>query len=448
MSSSIRLKVGILIFVYSFGYAAISPIFPQLLLTCFDGNDSKASSLNGVLWGLSNLLQFLLLPGLTALVDHVGSKILLLCSFGFGAVIFFILTIFIENIICVSVVFVLSGLTFVNIYIFNAMMGQTSTESKSVSHDFGIITAILGLVLVIAPLLGTTLGTLDPRYVSGVSVLSNVIAFVFLLCCSWEDTSKTVDPLEKKTKLWSKIQPWKVLSIFFRHRQILWLAFAYLFFDVSGGVINSLYILLDYRYGWSPVHVGVYISVFGLATMLSQTVLLRIFVPVKVSEMTALRCCLCFQCVGWILQALSVKGWMFFLTILVVVPHLCFEPCMLGQLSQLVPKSEQGSLQGAVASLRTLTMVVSEPMYGFVFSACTSKAFKSKFGQALPSSPLLLASLYSLIGFAAIFHASTQSTPKTIPLDLESTADSLTTPLVGVPTSEVIPCSQSSAPDS
>ena len=102
--------------------------------------------------------------------------------------------------------------------------------------------------------------------------------------------------------------------------------------------------------------------------------------------------------VGFAGIALATQGWMVYAW----MPFLMFmslaSPALSAIASQHVGPDEQGELQGALASLRSLTSMAAIPVMSYLFAWFTSLAAPVKF----PGAPFL-ASAFCLLAAAAVF---------------------------------------------
>jgi DHA1 family tetracycline resistance protein-like MFS transporter len=138
-------------------------------------------------------------------------------------------------------------------------------------------------------------------------------------------------------------------------------------FGMTG--INAIYtVYLSYRYDWQPGNLAIYMSVFGVWSMVAQGLVLP-----QVSKRLGDRRCII---VGGLIAALGITAmglaprgilyasfaffWMFFLVLNGAAVN--------SMISRVVGPSEQGRLQGALRSLTSLVGILAPGLFAFLLS--------------------------------------------------------------------------------
>eukprot|EP00953_Heterococcus_sp_UTEX-ZZ885_P025357 13782-Heterococcus_DN1.PRE.3 len=137
---------------------------------------------------------------------------------------------------------------------------------------------------------------------------------------------------------------------------------------IALGAFSTWYTLLDYRFSWGPVRIGAFATAFGVAIAFTQSVVIRFLVPKYVSERRGIQLGLALQAVSLTAFGLGNRGWQLYATIPLGALNSIAEPCMQALMAASIHPSRQGSLQGAIFSLRVLTGGITAPAYGALFT--------------------------------------------------------------------------------
>jgi len=146
------------------------------------------------------------------------------------------------------------------------------------------------------------------------------------------------------------------------HPVVLMLAATVLVWTIS---YQSLYSIWSYhgqlRYGWTPEQVGWSLAAVGVSGALVQGVLSRRLIP-RFGQRRIIIFGLLSAVAGYTTYAMADAGWMVYLGIAVSCCQGLVFPCLQGLMSAEMGPSEQGELQGAVASIQSLSAIVGPPL--------------------------------------------------------------------------------------
>jgi DHA1 family tetracycline resistance protein-like MFS transporter len=168
-------------------------------------------------------------------------------------------------------------------------------------------------------------------------------------------------------------------------------------------VIWTYYTIL--KFNWSPAQVGYSLMVVGAMLALVFSFLTRIIVP-RIGETRAGY--LGFACgtIGFMGYAFAANGWELYAWMAVWVLMGLAGPSLNAIMSKQVGPAEQGELQGALASLGSLTSVAAPPILSNLFSYFTS----AKAPIYFPGSAFFAASVF--LALAALVFAWTRKQRK------------------------------------
>lgn len=153
------------------------------------------------------------------------------------------------------------------------------------------------------------------------------------------------------------------------------------------------------KFGWSPVAIGLTVTLFGVLLGLAQGVFagraIARFGPVRTAVIS-----LCFGLPCFLLLAFAPTTGVAIAGIAVgSVTGLCF-PAMQQLMSQRIGEDAQGELQGSIASTISLTAIIGPPVMTGLFAA-----YADGEGIVFPGAPFILSAV--LITLAVVILART-----------------------------------------
>ena len=180
------------------------------------------------------------------------------------------------------------------------------------------------------------------------------------------------------------------------HPVVLMLAATVLVWTIS---YQSLYSIWSYhgqlRYGWTPEQVGWSLAAVGVSGALVQGVLSRRLIP-RFGQRRIIIFGLISAVAGYSTYAMADVGWMVYLGIAVSCCQGLVFPCLQGLMSAEIGPTEQGELQGAVASIQSLSAIIGPPLmtntFGW-FSGGGAPVYA-------PGAPFVLSLVF--VGFTAV----------------------------------------------
>jgi DHA1 family tetracycline resistance protein-like MFS transporter len=156
--------------------------------------------------------------------------------------------------------------------------------------------------------------------------------------------------------------------------------------------LQSIWVLFtDYRFDWGPREVGISLAVVGLAAALVQGGLTGPIVA-RLGEPRAIVLGLSVSAFTYLLYGLAPAAWMFYVIPFLGAIGFISGPSTLAIISRAVQPTEQGAIQGGVASLNSLT--------GVVGPIIATSVFRYFIGDdapiTLPGAPFFVGALFLL----------------------------------------------------
>ncbi len=391
------LFILITVFLDMLSFGIIIPVLPKLVEEFFSGDTVQASVLYGLIGLAWAFMQFFCSPIQGALSDRFGRRpVVLLSNLGLG--LDSIVMALAPNVAWLVVGRVISGMASSSFSTAGAYIADV-TPPEQRAAAFGKIGMVFGLGFIFGPALGGWLGAIDPRLPFwGAAALSfmNVGYGYFVLPESL--------PLDRRMSFsWARANPVGSLVLLRSHYELFGLAIVAFFGYLAHAVLPSVSVLyMGYRYGWGPVSVGLMMAGVGVAAMIVQGGLIRP-ITARVGERSTLLIGLLCGSVGFSIYGLAPEGWIFCLGIPVMAFWGLAGPANQSIMTRLISSSEQGQLQGAIASINGMTGMIGPILFTqtFAFFIRSNSPLSPQHSTLstsldLPGAPFILASLLLL----------------------------------------------------
>jgi DHA1 family tetracycline resistance protein-like MFS transporter len=372
--------VTVLIDMLAFGM--IIPVLPVLVQDFMGGDAARAAAMYGLFGTAWALMQFIFSPVQGSLSDHFGRRAVILISCA-GLGLDFILMALAPNLWWLLVGRVISGITAASFATAGAYISDVTPPEKRAAA-FGMMGAAFGVGFILGPALGGLLGAISPRlpfWASACMALANVCWGLFVLPESL--------PKERRVAFaWKNAHPLGALKLLRSHRILAGLAVSYFLINLAHVVLPSTTVLyMHYRYGWDTRAVGILLAGVGISSLLVQGLLVKPAVR-WLAERRAMAVGLLFGAIGFAIYGLAFNGTLFWIGVPVMALWGIATPSLQTLMTRLVSDTEQGRLQGALASLMGLASLIGPIMFTQIFAVSIS----TRADWGLPGAPFLLAS--------------------------------------------------------
>jgi DHA1 family tetracycline resistance protein-like MFS transporter len=278
----------------------------------------------------------------------------------------------------------------------NAFIADVTPPEKRAAN-FGLTGAAFGIGFVLGPaiggIIGNSYGPRMPFFVSAAIALANAAFGYFVMKESLPRDKRRAFEFWRANAFGSLAALKRYPLLFGLIGVIALMQFAH---DVLPATWNYYTIL---KYGWSPAQVGYSLMAVGVLVALNMGLLTRVVVP-RIGETAAVITGLVFETVGFLGYALAAQGWMLYGWMAVWSLSGIANPALQGIMSRQVGPSEQGELQGALASVGSLMSIVAPVVLTGIFAKFTAGDAPIYFpGAAFAAASL--ACLGALLLFAA-----------------------------------------------
>lgn len=344
------------VFIDVMGIGLLLPVIPALVGEFTSSRDAQ-TYWYGALMVTFGLSQFLCSPLLGALSDRFGRRPVLLTSIaGLGTM--FFLSAIVTSLSALLATRVLGGALAANFSVANAYVADISTPEKRVK-SFGKIGAAFGIGFIVGPAIGGTLGAIDvrlPFYVAAAMSLVNAAYGLFVLPESL--------PRERRNAIqWRKANPFSSLAGLTRLKSVGVLVAVIGLVTLAQFILHGTWVLYtDFRFGWGPRETGMSLFVVGLASAVTQGLLLGWLLK-RVGERRVVMIGMVSGLFAYMLYGLATHGWMMYAIIGANLLAFAVGPGLNALVSKAADPREQGLAMGSLSSLASLMAVIA-PMMG------------------------------------------------------------------------------------
>ncbi len=388
--------IFITMLVDTIGLGIIIPVSPKIIVALTHQSIGGAAAWGGWLMFVYGLAQFLCAPIVGNLSDRFGRRpVLILSLVAIG--IDYLLTGLAPTIAWLFVARLLSGMAGAAYPTANAYIADVSPPEKRAAN-FGLTGAAFGIGFVLGPgiggVIGNAFGPRAPFFVSAAIALANAAFGYFVLKESLPRAQRRSFELWRANPLGSLIAIRRYPMVFGMIGVIVLMRLAH---DANPATW-TYYTML--RFNWTAAQVGYSLMGVGILVALVMGLLTRLAIP-RIGETMAVYFGLFCEAAGFMGYALSTKGWMLYGWMVVWSLSGLAGPALQGIMSRQVSESEQGELQGALASIGSLTSIAAPLFLTNLFWYFTSPLAPTY----LPGAAFMAASVFC-VGALVIFAAA------------------------------------------
>ena len=358
--------VSITVFLDTVGFGVIVPVLPQFLVLIGNVNLSDASALSGYLIFSYAVTNFMFAPMLGNLSDAYGRKPLLVTSlFVYGGA--YLLSGFATALWMLFLGRLLTGITSATYAIANALIADVSTAEDK-AQNFGLLGVAFGLGFIVGPALGGIIGAWDLRapffIASGLALINTLYGLIFF--------RETLAPENRRPFKLKRASPWGALTQLSKYPLLIGLVIAVFLNNIGYHIWPSNWNFYTIEtFAWTPLDVGLSMAFVGVMSVIVQGGLLRIVIP----KFGPVRCAY-FGITATIVAFVGVatagsSAALFFWCGMSSLGGLA-APSVNSILSNQVAADSQGELQGIMASVSSVAMIVGPLLLTQTFTYFTS----------------------------------------------------------------------------
>lgn len=359
----------------------IIPVLPKLVLQLSGGDTLVAAGTYGLFGTTFASMQFLCSPLLGALSDRYGRRpVILLSNFGLG--VDYVVMALAPSVPWLLLGRAVGGLCSASVASASAYIADVTPPEKR-AQSFGLLSAAFAVGFVVGPALGGLFGHDDPRlpfWIAAGLSMSNALYGLFVL-------PESLAPARRAAITVSRMNPVATLLRLREHPQVLGLAAVMFLASIAHEVQPSVFVLYtDYRYAWSARTMGLVLAAVGVLAGVVGAGLVRPLVA-RIGEPRTLVLGLCCGAAGFVVYGLAETSAGFLSGLPLVALWGLSGPAAQALMTRRVRADEQGRLQGAVAGLRGLSLMLGPGLFTTMFA----RGIDPQLGLSLPGAPFLLA---------------------------------------------------------
>lgn len=369
------------------GFGLLIPILPEFVARLSHQGPSAAARDFGWLLAIYGAMQFLFSPLLGMLSDRFGRRPVLLLSLLFTGVDYVIMALA-PTLTWLYVGRTISGIVGASFTAASAYIADVSPPEKR-SQNFGLLGAAFGVGFIIGPAMGGVLGAWGPRVPFWAAA---GLSFANLLY-GWFILPESLRPENRRRFSWRTANPIGALAVLGRYPVVWGLTGALVATNLAGQCLQSTWVLwTTVRFGWGVRENGLSLGAFGVVSLVFQLGLARVLLP-RLGDRRTLLIGLAVAAVEYVCYAFATQGWMVYVIMIAGGMSFLAGQATQGLLSQQVGEDQQGTLQGALTSLASLTGIFGPPIATGLFAYYTRPAAPVPF----PGAPFILAACLSAL---------------------------------------------------
>lgn len=392
--------ITVLLDMLAFG--VIIPVLPQLIVRLEGGDTASAAGAFGLFGTAFALMQFLSAPVLGALADRFGRRpVVLLSNLGLGAD--YVVMAIAPTVAILFVGRLISGVTSSSFSTASAYVADVTPPERRAAR-FGMLGVAFGIGFIVGPAAGGLLASFDLRAPFWAAAALSFANFLYGLLILPESL-----PRERRAPFRpGAANPIGALRFLGARPILVGLTLAAFFAYLAHDSLPNTFVLYStYRFAFDERAVGLALALAGVSSLVVQGLVVGRVVA-WAGEHRALLIGLGVGLAGQLILGLAPTAALFLVGIPVWSLFGLVTPSLQSVASAQVDPSEQGRLQGALASLRSVATLISPLLYTQTFAAFIGPLA----GLGVPGAAFVLSAIL-LLGSSAVAMARLRPAPAT-----------------------------------
>ena len=358
-AATVFIFVTVLIDMLTFGM--IGPVLPKLIASFVGNNYASAAELIGIFATVWALMQFFCSPLLGMLSDRVGRRPVILVSNAVAVVDLAIMALA-PNLWWLFAGRVLSGIASSNMSAASAYIADVTPPEKRAAA-FGVLGSAFGLGFVLGPAIGGVVGNINPRltfWAAAAFALLNTLYGLFVLPESL--------PRERRTPRleWKRANPIGSLKLLRSHHELWGLTWVNFITYLAHEVFPNIWVIYCIAaFGWSTGSIGLTLALVGTVSAINQATMVGRVVR-RLGERRTLLASLVLAVLG--LTLMGTNNGIIFLVAAVIISLPMYQASSQALMTRRVGPAEQGELQGALGSVRGISMLIGPSVFTLTFA--------------------------------------------------------------------------------
>src|SRR5437763_2265262 len=358
----------------------IIPVLPKLILDFLGGAMTDTAKWSGRFAVVFALMQFFFSPLLGVLSDKFGRRpVILLSNLGLG--LDYIVMAVAPTLYWLFLGRIISGITTSSIPTAMAYISDVTPKEKR-AGAFGMIGVAFGIGFILGPGLGGLLGKSDPRLAfwvaAGLSLINWLWGFFFV--------PESLPPEKRQEFALRRANPVGSLKLLRSHHELWRLATIQFLAYLAHNIFSVWALYAMYRFAWNTDDVGWSLVFVGTVTAIISGALTGRMVK-RFGEKMTLYIGQFFGAAGMFVAGIAKTGALFVASIPIISLWNISMPAAQGMMTHRVSEREQGELQGALQSMRSITFILGP----WIFLKIFGWSIDPKHALNLPGAPFYVA---------------------------------------------------------
>ncbi|NVE93701.1 TCR/Tet family MFS transporter [Altererythrobacter lutimaris] len=383
--------VAFIVFIDMVGIGLIIPVMPTLLETITGEPVDRTAGIGGLLAFAYALMQFLFAPVIGGLSDRYGRRPVLLITLLLLGIDYIIMALA-PDLWWLFVGRLLSGIMGASWAAANSCVADIARREERGKY-FGILGGAGASGFVIGPALGGLLGSYDERLpfiMAAIFAISGAIVGYFIL-------RETLSVEKRRRFTMTRANPFGTIVQMGNTPVVLGFLVVIFFMQLAAQstfTVWAYYNLL--LFGWDEFQIGISVAFYGLMLAIVQGVLTGLVIARIGANATATLGFL-FALPAYLLFSFAPGGWAMILGIFLGGFAGMTFPALQQLMSERIADDAQGELQGAVASMVSLTSIIGPLVMTGLFGY-----FADDVGLFFPGAPFLLSVMILVLALALL----------------------------------------------
>jgi len=386
-------------------FGMIGPVLPKLIAGFVRNNYASAAEIIGIFGTVWALMQFFCSPLLGMLSDRIGRRPVILISNGVTAIDYAIMALA-PNLWWLFAGRVLSGIATSNMSTASAYIADVTPPEKRASA-FGMIGSAFGLGFVLGPAIGGLVGNVNPRltfWAAAAFALINTLYGMFVLPESLARERRT------PRLQWKRANPLGSLRLLRSHHELWGLTWVNFITYVAHEVFPNVWVIYCIAaFGWSTGSIGLTLALVGIVAAVNQATMIGPVVK-RLGERRTLLASLIVAIMGLLLM--GTNSGILFLVAAVIISLPMYQASSQALMTRRVGPAEQGELQGALGSVRGISMLLGPSLFALTFAQFAGPWRSLR----LMGAPWLLAALLYGVSLAVAWRVTSRADDVVLPV--------------------------------
>jgi MFS transporter, DHA1 family, tetracycline resistance protein len=375
------LLIAMIVFIDVASIGLIIPVLPSLIGGLAHVPVDRAAEIGGWLLFSFAVMQFSFAPIIGGLSDHFGRRPILLFTLAALGVDYALMA-WAPTLTWLFVGRIISGVMGATWPAANSCIADTATPEER-GRAFGLLGGAGASGFVLGPAIGGFFGQFGDR----VPFLFACVLCLVGAAFGYVHLTETLSPEKRRAFTLARANPLGNVQQMAKTPLVLGLLTAIFFMQMGSQSQLSVWAYYGIeKFHWTPVEIGLTVTLFGAMLAVMQGGLVGPVIK-RFGEIRTASISLLFGIPSYLILAFATHTWHMLIGIIVgSVTGLAF-PAMQSLMSARIDEDSQGELQGAIASMISLTSIIGPILMTGVFGT-----YADKTGVYFPGAPFILAS--------------------------------------------------------